>query len=280
MIFAPEILKRIGYAATLGEESLFSALDFACRHGFGAVEVNLNVPAFFPEQYTNEERLALRKKVEETGLALSFHAPEDIPLHHLHREVREAGLKRLKECIDFAAQVGGRKITFHSGDSVCFTQVDRKIYLQDVYASQFASLLRESYAALREHARGKILPCIENVGNFSKTVRDCLNELLPEGGLYLTWDIGHSFGKPEQEEFFIQNLAYVRNCHVHDHNGTQDHQVIGTGRVNFSRYFNLLKETDASFIIEVRPVEKALLSYENLRRMHGRNQGSGSRDQE
>lgn len=261
-----EILNRIGYAATLGEKDLFTALDFAKEHGFHALEVNLNVPAFFPEAYDQEQRKAIQEKVEEMGIALSFHAPEDIPLHHLHREVREAGLRRLKECIDFARDIGGRKITFHPGDSVCFTQVDKKIYLQEVFAKEFKRIFQESLITLREYARGKVLPCIENVGNFSPVIRSALEELLPEKDLYLTWDIGHSFGRPEQLEFFMRNLAYVKNCHIHDHNGAQDHQVIGTGKVDFKHYFELLKDTEASFIIEVRPVEKALLSYENLKK--------------
>lgn len=266
MAYKEDILKRIGYAATLGEDDLFTALDFAGRHGFAALEVNLNIPAFFPERYDRWAREAVKKRVEEQGIALSFHAPEDMPLHHLHRTVREAMLNRLKECIDFAASVGGRKITFHPGDSVCFTQVDRKIFLQDIFSQEYAALFRQSLIELRSYAQGKILPCIENVGNFSPALRKCLEELLPEGDLYLTWDIGHSYGNPEQEDFFLGNLAYVRNCHIHDHDGNRDHQVIGTGRIDFARYFELLKDADTSFIIEVRPVQRALESLQNLRR--------------
>jgi len=89
--------------------------------------------------------------------------------------------------------------------------------------------------------------------------------LLPQGGLYLTWDIGHSYEKKEHIDFFLNNLKYIKNSHIHDHNGKSDHQVIGTGNIDFKYYFEILKDTDASFIIEVRPKEMALLSLENLK---------------
>ncbi|WP_242846901.1 sugar phosphate isomerase/epimerase family protein [Clostridium aceticum] len=259
------ILSRIGYAATLGEESIFTAIEFAKNNEFSAIEINLNVPAFFPEKYDQQQRGEIKKIVEKEGITLSFHAPEDIPLYHLHSVVRKAGLARLKECIDFAAEIGGRKITFHCGDSVCFTQTDKKIYLQHIFADDFAELLKESLIELRDYAIGKIMPCVENVGKFNDMVKSVLEELLPQGNLYLTWDIGHSYGQQENEAFFLKNLSYIGNCHIHDHNGTQDHQVIGEGKIHFPYYFNLLKDIDTSFILEVRPVMKALISRNNLK---------------
>ncbi|MCC5912173.1 MAG: sugar phosphate isomerase/epimerase [Clostridiaceae bacterium] len=261
------ILDSIGYAATLGEESFFTAIDAAKEKKFSAIEVNLNVPVFFPEGYNREERATIKEKIEKEGMVLSFHAPEDIPLYHLHPTVRRAGLNRLKECIDFAAEVGGSKITFHPGASVCFTQTDKKIYLQDVYRYEFHTLFKEAIEEIRDYAKGKIIPCIENVGNFNEMIREVLEEVLPQGDLYLTWDIGHAYGQEENQKFFIKNIQYVKNCHIHDHNDISDHQVIGTGKIDFLYYFDLLKDQDISYIIEVRPVEKALESRENIKRL-------------
>ena len=205
--------------------------------------------------------------MEKEGLALSFHAPEDIPLYHLHPSVRRAGLERLKECIVFGGEIGGEKITFHPGASVCFTQTDKKIFLQDEYIDLFKGLLKESLIELRDYAKGKIMPCVENVGNFNGMIREVLEELLPQGNLYLTWDIGHSYGQRENQDFFAQNLQYIRNCHIHDHNGLQDHQVIGEGKIDFIHYFKLLENNNTSFVLEVRPVEKALISRDNLEKI-------------
>lgn len=262
-----EIFHRLAYAATLGEENIFTAIDFAVENGFSAIEINLNVPNFFPERYNEGERRRIKEKIEKEGITLSFHAPEDIPLYHLHSSVRRAGLERFKDCIDFAEEIGGKKITFHTGTSVCFTQTDKKIYLQEVYPDIFKELLKEALIELRDYAKGRIMPCIENVGNFNNTIKDVLEELLPEGDLYLTWDIGHSYGQEENQEFFLRNIKYIGNCHIHDHNGSQDHQVIGEGKIDFIHYFKRLEDIDTSFVLEIRPVEKALLSRENLKKL-------------
>ncbi|NLM03405.1 MAG: sugar phosphate isomerase/epimerase [Clostridiales bacterium] len=262
-----DIFNRLGYAATLGEKNIFTVIDFAKERGYRAIEINLNVPAFFPEKYNLEDRQKIREKIEEEGIILSFHAPEDIPLYHLHENVRKAGLERFKECIDFAKDIGGKKITIHPGESVCFTQTDKKIYLIDVYAKEYKKIFRESLIELRDHAKDEVEVCIENVGNFNQLIKDVLEELIPQGGLYLTWDIGHSYGKQEDIDFFKKNREYIRNCHIHDHNGKQDHQVIGDGNIDFIEYFQILKDMDTSFIIEVRPIEKALLSREKLRKL-------------
>ncbi len=263
-MFREKILNRLAYAATLGQENIFEVLDFAKDNNFSAVEINLNVPVFFPEKYNADERRQIKERVENQGIKLSFHAPEDIPLYHLHPSVRRAGLERLKECIDFASQIGGEKITIHPGESVCFTQTDKKIFLLDIYRDRFANLFHQSLVEIREYARGKIMPCIENVGNFNGMIRNVLGELLAEGDLFLTWDIGHSYGQRDNQEFFIQNLQYVKNCHIHDHNGVQDHQVIGDGKIDFIYYLKLLENLETSFVLEIRPVGQALISRERL----------------
>jgi len=123
-----KILNRIGYAASIGEVDIPTTIKYAKEMGYNALEINLNIPSFFPEEYDKEERKKIKELVNETGINLSFHAPEDIFLTHIHDEVRKAGLNYLKKCIDFAWEIGGNKITFHPGDSVCFTQVNRKVF--------------------------------------------------------------------------------------------------------------------------------------------------------
>ncbi|WP_242849918.1 hypothetical protein [Clostridium aceticum] len=55
------ILSRIGYAATLGEESIFTAIEFAKNNEFSAIEINLNVPAFFQRSMISSKEGKLRK---------------------------------------------------------------------------------------------------------------------------------------------------------------------------------------------------------------------------
>jgi len=260
-----EIKARLGYAATVGETGITGAIDFARENGFHAVELNANVPVFFPEKYTAAERKQIRAYAAARGIALSLHAPEDICLLNLHRTVYRAGLERMKEVLAFAGDIGAGRVTIHIGTSVYFTMVDGKLSLHTVYPDLYREVLRESLTELRDYAAGKTLPCIENVNYFGRlVVQEVLAEMLPQGGLYLTWDWGHSYNNPEQADFMQAHAAFVRNCHVHDHNGKNDHIVVGDGKVDFAYLFKLLKDNDTNFIFEVRPREMACRCRERL----------------
>ncbi len=259
------IRDRLGYAAALGETDIEGAIEYAWAQGFRAVELNANVPEFFPERYPAPRRREIRKFAEAKGISLSFHAPEDICLIHLHESVRLAGLARLKEVLDLAGDIGAGRVTIHIGNSVYFTYETGKQHLYQVYPVEFRRILRSSLVEIRDYAAGKTLPCIENVNYFGKlVVQEVLAEMLPEGGLYLTWDWGHSFNNPEQTEFMESHIEYVRNCHVHDHDGKSDHLAPGSGQIDFKAFFNRLRGNDASFIIEVRPRERACVGRERI----------------
>lgn len=266
-VFA-EVRPRLGYAATVGETGIIGAVDFAREKNFGAVELNTNVPVFFPEKYSKGDRERIRAYANDSGVALSLHAPEDICLLNLHAKVHRAGLERMKEVLSFAGDIGASRVTIHIGTSVYFTMVDGRLSLHDVYPDLYRRILREALVELRDYAVGKTLPCIENVNYFGySVVQETVAALLPQGGLYLTWDWGHSHNNPEQADFMHEHASYVRNCHVHDHDGTSDHIVLGDGKVDFRHLFELLYGNDTNFIFEVRPREKACLCLERLEQL-------------
>nr|WP_272507439.1 sugar phosphate isomerase/epimerase family protein [Clostridium aestuarii] len=232
-----------------------------------AVEINLNMPIFFPENFTMEDRKKIKGYKDSRRVELTFHAPEDISLLQLHKDVREAGIKRMKEVIDFGYDIGASRITMHVGSSVCFTLTDRKTYMDELYYDKCKNILKESIKELAEYSKGKIKLCIENSGRFpQKLVQEVLDEILDEEeNLFLTWDIGHSYeNKYNEVDFFLRHIDKIRTCHVHDNNGSSDHQVIGTGRVDFKWHFNKMKDVDVVYIIEVRPREKAVESFKKL----------------
>lgn len=263
------IMQRLGYAATTGETGIMEAIEFAAGNGFSAVELNINVPVFFPEKYSSNERKKIKRQSAEKNIAITLHAPEDICLMQPHRIMRKAGLERLKEVIDFAEDIGAHRVTFHVGSSVYFTLEEGRQYLHQVYPEEFREVLRDSLREIRDYSIGKKpLPCIENAGYFDRAVvQEVLDKFLSQEMLYLTWDLGHSYRNPEQEAFMLKYKHLVRNCHVHDHDGLGDHKVIGNGRIDFLEYINLLKENDAYFILEVRPREKACLSLERFKEL-------------
>jgi sugar phosphate isomerase/epimerase len=250
--------KPLGYAVTCGQDGFSGACDFAVANQFNCVELSMNLPEFFPEHLPAGE---VRQYADQYGLMVSAHAPEDISLIHLHESLREAGIQRLQGIMKWAGEAGLTRLTMHIGNSVYFTLPQGRQYLHDVYPDRFRRLLSDSLVRLRDAAPRGLYLCVENVSYFGRSVvQEVLEELLPAGGLFLTWDLGHSYGDPIQEPFMRQHAAYVRNCHVHDHNGKTDHLVVGDGLIDFSGYLKEVAGQDIHLIFEVRPRENAVIS--------------------
>ncbi|QXM06599.1 sugar phosphate isomerase/epimerase family protein [Crassaminicella indica] len=258
---------KVGYAASAGEIDIFDTLKYTKENGFDCVELNVNMPIFFPENFTKEDREKIKKYKEENNIAITLHAPEDITLLQLQENIRRATIDRLKEVIDFGHDIGASRITMHIGSVVCFTLTDRKSYLDEFYCEEYKKVLKESLIELGNYAENKVYLCIENSGRFpEKVVQEVLDEIIGKENIYLTWDIGHSYTNQYNEiAFFLKHIAYIKTCHLHDHNGKSDHQIIGRGNVDFKWHIQKMKDIDVYYIIEVRPRENAVKSLDKLK---------------
>ncbi len=261
----------VGYAASLGEKDIISSMEFAVKSGFGAVELNMNMPCFFPENCTQQQIDEIRKFKSENDIKLTMHAPEDISLVCLHEGIRLAGIQRLQEIIGFAHNLDVSCITVHTNSTPYFTLVEGKGYVQDEYVGSAVENLKDSLERLLEY-RQKNAPnveiCIENSGYFPKYIQNALGNIMKEQRLHLTWDIGHSYlNKYDEVEFFKRNIEKIRVSHIHDYNEQGDHKVIGTGNVSFKEHMELMGSDDMVYVIEVRPREEAARSFKALKKI-------------
>lgn len=257
---------KVGFSATYGFRSIEEVIEFAKVNGFSAVEINLNMPEYYPSEYTGEERLKLRRMAESKNIVLSFHGPEDINLCSKQNQIVNTGIKILKECIDFACDLGGTRFTFHIGDSVNFTMYNGSLQFEDYYRDDYIEILKSSMGEILSYARDRIAICVENTGYFSVSKIEAIKFLLDKG-LYLTWDLGHAYLKEKQMDFMIDNKKYIRNIHIHDVIDNKDHCIIGTGKVDIPYYLSLIDIEKVLLIIEVRPGEAAVKSFSNLKKI-------------
>lgn len=255
---------RIGFSATCGFDNIKDVIKFGIDNGFNAAEVNLNIPEFYTERYSKSERNLIKTMAEDNNFYITFHGPEDINLCSRQSKLVKASVDILKECMDFAYELGGKRFTFHAGSSVEFTMVDKSIRLEDCYQSEYISILKDSIKDLIDYNVDRVTLCAENAGYFSSTKAMVFEHFLGKG-LYLTWDVGHSYINKVQMDFMMKNKRFVRNAHIHDVLKGRDHCIIGTGEVNIPYYMSLLDEKDVCFIIEVRPAYKAAESLKNLK---------------
>lgn len=260
-----KVLSKMGYAAAIDENDIFEAINFAYANGMKAVELSMNVAAFLPCKYNLEQRTAIKKLADEKGIKLSLHGPENVSFLNIQPKLIASAIELYKEILDFAVDIGADRITLHVGDNVCYTLTDKKVLLHELQPEVYRDILYKSLREIRDYSIGKAMICVENTGKFDSFLAECLDSLLKEGNLYLTFDWGHSYGKDIQRDFMLTHKEYIRNCHVHDNNGKSDHQTVFTGNVPLMEYFELLCDNDLNFILEIRPRNMAAKSFEILK---------------
>ena len=266
--------KRFGYHVVY-DIDIYNAINFASRNGFGYIVPDLMVPRFFPERFSQSERRRIREVATSRNVSISFHGPSDyLNLGTLYLEVRKAVLNRMKLCLDFARDVGAERLTIHIDPPFDFVFAGKKgTYLKDHWTI-YKNTVKQSLLELTEHSRGDILVCVEN-DRLNKMAMEVLEELLPTGKLFLTWDIPKSHtitGKPivEVEDFFMQHLKKVKECHLHDQKpGKYSHDILGVGKIDFSPYLKMLAPQDVHFTLEIRPRENALKGLKILKEILG-----------
>lgn len=264
--------KRFGYHVVY-DVDIYDAIEFASKHGFGYIVPDLMIPRFFPERFSQPERQRIREFAESKGVSMSFHGPSDyLNLGTLYPEVRRAVLRRMKLCLDFAHNVGAERFTIHIDSPFDFVFAGRKgTYLRDHWGL-YKNALKQSLLELAEHTHGEILVCVEN-DRLGEIAMEVLEELLSTKKLFLTWDIPKSHtdeGKPivKIQEFLIRHLKDVRECHLHDQKpGKYSHDILGVGKINFSKYLKILLPQGVYFTLEIRPREDALKSLKILKYM-------------
>jgi deoxyribonuclease-4 len=253
---------RIGYQSFMPDEDPVESVDFARDLGLGLIELNANMPWFFPERFDAKLRATLREKSKDAGVTLAIHAPEEISLISPHPSLLEAGVKRMRDFIDLAADLGAEVLTCHlGGNYLRWATGDSKVlFPHQVYPERMAESLRTSAPGLAERAAEMgVKLSLENAGCFEPTViQKIVSEALDASPLHLTWDMGHSNTKggriEEQERFMLARLERVALIHLHDNDGLVDaHAALGTGTVDLHRALEIARRGNVPVSIEVRP---------------------------
>ena len=174
--------------------------------------------------------------------------------------------------MDLTLDVGAERFTIHIDPPFDFVFAGRKgTYLRNHWAL-YKNALKQSLLEIAEHTQGEVLICVEN-DRLGKIAFEVLEELLPTENLFLTWNIPKSHtdeGKPiaQMEDFLIHHLEDVRECHLHDQKPRKySHDILGVGKIDFSRYLEILVPQDVYFTLEIRPREDAVKSLKILEDM-------------
>lgn len=269
------VLEKVSYHVVY-DPNLHDALDFAAAHGFKGIQIALEIPRFAPQRFSENQRQALRQHAEKLGLQIGLHGPQDVAsLYATHPALVRGIRDYYTDVFHFAAALGASLLTIHlgtiAGISAAVDANPEHLPYED--RAFYEAQLSQNLAWLAQKCPANLTICIENY-QFADFVLKILTEFLKTPRFSLSWDIAktyqHDLSKNIQvEQFFLDHLASVRQCHLHDvAPGFHAHQVIGSGVLNFVEFLIQLQRAPIQdYCIEVRPREQAVISLRNLKQI-------------
>ena len=273
------VRQRLGLQILFDFSSIIDAIGFCSDNGLAVLEINLGNIDFQRQLAHARERRRIRAAALRQEVALAIHAIDGPSFFIPSDGVRAAGVRQLKQELDWAHGIGARNVVMHLGFDMNFGMArdqgikgsrdqvaGRGRYTHQEFPEYYSRALAESLAELKAYARGRALLCVENVGGFRYDLTPPILRRLLGGNLGLCLDVGHvNVQRPEQRvkefAFFRKHRQNIFHSHVHDNSGLRDeHSALGRGRIDFVPFFRLLEKTDALVVFEVRPKESALES--------------------
>lgn len=257
---------KTGYHSVYAE-TYFKGIDDAKKYGFDFAQFDLGVPAYFLNELTTYQLLEIKKYAENNGIEVTFHSPGDnTSLFSDYPLIRQGILDEFKFMLEKANIIGARHMTFHTGVYSKFKKSGEKS--KPFYAEHYETVLYENLKTLIK-VGGDVLVCVEN-DSLDDIARHVIQRLADEKEkLYLTLDtakmyISNNKINEDDFKFFEKNRDIIREIHIHDKNDSfGSHQSVGEGYVDFL-LFKPFFNNDTYLNFEVRPVESAKQSKDNL----------------
>jgi sugar phosphate isomerase/epimerase len=255
-----KVRRRLGLQILFDFSSIIDAIGFCSDNGLAVLELNLGNIEFQRQLAHARERRRIRAAALRQEVALAIHAIDGPSFFTASEMVRAAGVRQLKQELDWAHGIGARNVIMHLG----FDMNGRTRFTHQEFPEYYAAALTGVLAELKAYARGRAMLCVENVGGFRYAMTPPILSRLLGGNLGLCLDVGHvNVQRPEQRvkelAFFRKHRSRIFHSHVHDNSGLRDeHSALGRGRIDFLPFFRLLEKTDALVVFEVRPKESAL----------------------
>lgn len=257
---------RLGMPSLIEYESLQHNVELCRELQLDFIELNMNLPIFNPEQLSAEVVESIQNR---SGIGFTLHLPEEIDLGSFHPSIRRGHLDRCKEAVQWASMANVKTVNMHLNNGIYFTLPEQRVWINERYESQFSDLVYESYAELLELAsRLNVDVCVENTMNFQLPfVERVLDRLMSYDHFYLTWDVGHD-GRAGfvEKPYFERHLDRIRHMHLHDYNGSSDHQPLYTGVVPIHERLQLAEALNLSVVVEVKTSGALRESVAGLRR--------------
>ncbi len=264
---------KVSYHAVY-DKSIIEALKFAKNNNFAGIQLAVESPHLSFEHLSHEKRVEIKNFCKNNGLYVNLHAPDDISLFNTNPQLQNGIFEYFKDLLKFAYDVSSKLVTIHIGSMTTFptdSLPEQKYPVEDL--NFYKNSLKENLERLISLLDGQIILCIENY-RIDSLILDVLQPFISKKKCWLCYDIVKSFNNKRGKnikvnKFFHDNRKSIKQVHLHDINENgRGHRVIGSGLIDFNKkLLNIKNAPVIDYCIEVRPRDKALESFKNLKQI-------------
>ena len=200
-------------------------------------EIGLDAAALDRFSFKDFSRIA--KKFHKNSRTVTLHGPFiDLNSGSPDSAVRRLTRQRFQQVLELVPLFEPKSVVCHAG-----YDAKRYDYFKDTWVEN--SLELWSWLASRLAENGSRL-MLENVYEDGPEDIQILFERLKERGVGFCLDTGHASAFSQSDlQLWLQSLgSYLEQLHLHDNFGNSDaHLAIGSGTIDFSKFFRQLKKT-------------------------------------
>ncbi len=264
-------MKKIGFSLTSLKKVLsIKALDIARERGAEVVELFGDLSVIL-KGITVQDPEKIKKKAERYNIFLTFHLPMiDINLASLNDLIYESSIESTTKALEYARRCGVRLVVAHPG------LVPVRHFLVILLAKRRLKKALEKILNLTQKYEMELT--LENtaldkrdlflkISHFKKFLASF------DGKIKVCFDFGHANVSPEGlSKTWDELKPLISHIHIHDNRGKEDeHLPLGEGNIDFSKYWEELKNFNGSIVLEINDSYKRLKglwrSLEELKRI-------------
>lgn len=239
--------------------SLSENIDLCKKLNLDFIELNLDIPYCFIDRLDTN---SLKNN------NFTIHLSEKFDVGELNNSLRNFYLNEIEKIISFGTKYNIFKYNLHLDPGIHFSLPDKKIFIYEEYIDDYLRAYEDSCNILSKIAnKYNATILFENVKVESYTLK-VIDIIAKYDNLFFTLDLGHNirYGNLAKEKF-MEYSNKIKHIHLHDFNGSKDHQELFTGLLNVKEELNFCKQHNLDVLIEVKRKEELINSVNKLRNL-------------
>lgn len=239
--------------------SLSENIDLCKKLNLDFIELNLDIPYCFIDRLDTN---SLKNN------NFTIHLSEKFDVGELNNSLRNFYLNEIEKIISFGIKYNIFKYNLHLDPGIHFSLPDKKIFIYEEYIDDYLRAYEDSCNILSKIAnKYNATILFENVKVESYTLK-VIDIIAKYDNLFFTLDLGHNirYGNLAKEKF-MEYSNKIKHIHLHDFNGSKDHQELFTGLLNVKEELNFCKQHNLDVLIEVKRKEELINSVNKLRNL-------------